>query len=176
MVREAGPGDAPAIARVHVDSWRETYGGIVPSGYLSSMSYGDYEGLWRRVLDGPGRYGIVYVAEGGPEGIAGFTSGGPRRGGGYPDYEGELYTLYVLAEHQGKGLGSSLLRAVADGLSGNGLRSMLAWVLYENPSRGFYEVLGGEVVGEQEIEIGGSRLREVAYGWKDVGELASPRG
>ena len=36
-VRPAIPEDAPAIARVHVASWRETYAGIVPDEFLASL-------------------------------------------------------------------------------------------------------------------------------------------
>ena len=39
LIREASPTDAAAIARVHVDSWRTTYAGIVPADYLANLSY-----------------------------------------------------------------------------------------------------------------------------------------
>jgi HAD superfamily hydrolase (TIGR01509 family) len=43
-VREATPADAGAIARVHIESWRSTYRGIVPDEYLESLSHeGDME-------------------------------------------------------------------------------------------------------------------------------------
>jgi hypothetical protein len=45
---------------------------------------------------------------------------------------------------------------------------MLVWVLADNPSRSFYEALGGELIGEQNVTIGGVDLREVAYGWPDI--------
>ena len=48
---------------------------------------------------------------------------------------------------------------------------MLVWVLAENPSRQFYEALGGQELGQQEITVGGATLVEVAYGWKDIGGL-----
>ncbi len=45
---------------------------------------------------------------------------------------------------------------------------MLIWVLADNPSRRFYERLGGQLVREAEVELGGQRLRELAYGWKNL--------
>jgi hypothetical protein len=36
-VRRAVSGDAASIARVHVESWRSTYAGIVPEAYLRSL-------------------------------------------------------------------------------------------------------------------------------------------
>ncbi len=50
---------------------------------------------------------------------------------------------------------------------------MLVWVLAENPSRRFYEVLGGKQLCEQEITIGGVTLVEVAYGWKNLHRLVN---
>ena len=47
----------------------------------------------------------------------------------------------------------------------------MLWVLRDNPSRGFYEALGGRVVGEKMQEIGGVAVVEVAYGWDDVERL-----
>ena len=43
-------------------------------------------------------------------------------------------------------------------------------------ARRFYEALGGTVVGEQRIEIGGVTLVEVAYGWPDAGALLKTAG
>jgi len=48
---------------------------------------------------------------------------------------------------------------------------MLVWVLAENPSRAFYDALGGIVVNSKMIEIGGRELQEVAYGWSDIHPL-----
>lgn len=53
---------------------------------------------------------------------------------------------------------------------------MLVWVLGDNPSRAFYETLGGRFLGEKDIEIGGVRLEEVAYGWTDIGRLEPKLG
>ena len=52
------------------------------------------------------------------------------------------------------------------------MRAMLVWVLKDNhPARGFYEALGGRYLREKTIEIGGTTLAEVAYGWADTGAL-----
>ena len=91
LIREATAADVPQIARVHVDSWRTTYAGIVPADFLEGMSYEDFEVRWRGWMSESGGYGIFYVAELPPDQIIGFASGGPRREDQYPEYEGELY-------------------------------------------------------------------------------------
>jgi hypothetical protein len=45
---------------------------------------------------------------------------------------------------------------------------MAVWVLARNPSRKFYEALGGKVIAEKEIERDGESFVEVAYGWNDL--------
>jgi GNAT superfamily N-acetyltransferase len=137
------------------------------------MSYEVFEARWRGWLGDPGGHGIFYVAELRSGRIVGFGSGCRRREGRYPEYEGELYAAYLLREHQRKGLGRQLLGAVAEGLAAKGRHSLLAWVLAENPSRLFYEAVGGKLLGSQEIEIGGVTLEEVAYGWDDTRKLAA---
>jgi L-amino acid N-acyltransferase YncA len=173
MIKEATAADVPQIAKVHVDSWRTTYAGILPATFLARMSYEDFEARWYGWMGEPGGHGIFYVAELPPRRIVGFASGGPRREGQYPEYEDELYAAYLLREHQHRGLGRQLLGAVADGLAAKGERSMLTWVLAENPSRSFYEAVGGKLLGSQEIKIGGVTLEEVAYGWDDTRKLAA---
>jgi GNAT superfamily N-acetyltransferase len=163
--------DASAIARVQVDSWRTTYAGIVPADYLARLSYGQQGQLWGHYLCTLSGAAAMYVAEAATKEVVGFAHCGPERSGN-PLYTGELYAIYLLAAYQRQGLGHQLTTAVANGLLHHGLSSMLVWVLAANPSRAFYEALGGQHVAEQEITIGAARLTEVAYGWRDVRELA----
>jgi hypothetical protein len=53
-VREARQEDAAAIVCVHVDSWRTSYRGILPEGFLAGMSYEGFEDRWRAWLRGVG--------------------------------------------------------------------------------------------------------------------------
>ncbi len=173
-VREARQEDAAAIAGVHVDSWRTSYRSIVPEGFLADMSYENFEDRWRGWLrDVEDPHWACRVAELPSGRIAGFASGGPRRGPAYPDYAGELYALYLLREYQRAGIGRRLFGSVARGLAEGGGTSLLTWVLARNPSRHFYDAVGGELLGSQEIEIGGARLEEVAYGWLGIEVVAS---
>ena len=110
------------------------------------------------------------IAEDDAEEVIGFASGGPARDE-EPDYAGELYAIYILQAHQRKGIGTRLTMEVAKRLIQKGIRSMMVWVLAENPSCQFYEAVRGEVVKQQDITIGGVSLPEVAYGWPDIQSL-----
>jgi ribosomal protein S18 acetylase RimI-like enzyme len=173
-VRSATPADAAEIAGIHVDTWRAAYGGIVPQDYLASLSYEESEEMWRRTTsEGGGNAGCVFVAEEGGTPF-GFSSGRPRTrfSQGLAEFKGVLDTLYVLPSRQRAGAGRQLVSAVAGHLTECGVSSMVLWVLEENKiARRFYESLGGTLIGEDSLELGGAELSEVAYGWKDLDVL-----
>ena len=167
QIRTATIADVAAIARVHVESWRTTYKGILPDDYLADLAYEQRERLWRRILSKPGGQRLVYVAEETPGNIVGFASGGRERSRD-PVYSGELYAIYLLENWQRQGLGRQLTVTLVGQLIQAGLTSLLVWVLAENRSRRFYEALGSQQVRQQPVTIGGAELIEVAYGWLDA--------
>ena len=172
-IRSASPDDAGSIARVHVDSWRTTYAGIVPAEYLAGLSYRDREAIWNRALSTEQTVGGSFVAETEGSDVIGFATYGPEREGN-KTYRGELYAIYLLEDYQRMGLGRRLVSAVVQGLVVNGFSSILLWVLEENnPACRFYESLGGERVSRKTITIGGVDLIEVSYGWRDISGVAS---
>ncbi|GAA0493658.1 GNAT family N-acetyltransferase [Salinibacillus aidingensis] len=160
-IRQALVSDALDIAKVQVNSWKTTYKGIVPSSYLNQMTFERRQPKWEELI----RKTPVFVAENKSGEIVGFANGGNERTGTYPGYPGELYAIYLLQEYQRMGVGQELWKNVVDVLRQNGMDALLVWVLKDNPSRFFYESLGAEEIDQKEIEIGGKRLIEVAYGW-----------
>jgi L-amino acid N-acyltransferase YncA len=123
MIRLALPNDAAEIARVHVDSWRSSYRGLLADEFLDSLSEAGYTDRWRRVIgDGASRVLVVEEADG----IVGFASGGRERAG-ESGYEGELYAIYIVAGSQRKGLGRELVHTMATALREKGLRDMIVW-------------------------------------------------
>lgn len=171
LVRPARRDDAEGMARVHVDSWRTTYPGIVPDAVLAGLSYSRRQELWSQMLAKAEQENhFIFVAEDEAGRIVGFADGGPEREGD-PEYMGEVYAIYLLKESQGRGVGRLLLEAVARSCFQAGCTSLLVWVLAENPSRHFYAHLGGKPVKVKPIEIGGVKLEEIAYGWSDTSRL-----
>ena len=173
MVRPAVLGDAAAIARVHVATWRTAYRGMLPGDFLASLTEAHYADRWRRGIgDGASR---VFVAED-TSGVVGFASGGRERAG-EDGFGGELYALYVHDRAQRRGYGRDLVRAVVGGLRDMGLSDMIIWVLRDNTgARAFYERLGGTYVRAQPITIGPTLLDEVSYGWHSLDDLGQDGG
>lgn len=166
LIRKARIEDAAGIAKVHVDSWRTTYKGIVPDTFLDNLSYEQRELIWKKGMN----ENNVYIAENENGQVIGFSTGGKERTGKYEAYTGELYAIYILKEYQGKGIGRLLVRSVVADLKDKNLNSMLIWAIEENPACHFYERLGGKKIDTEEIEIAGEILNEVAYGWADVAD------
>jgi len=161
-IRRSRQADARAMARIYVQSWHETYMGIVPAGYLSTMTVSGFVPMFLNEIRN-GRT-ISYIAEKPGVGAVGFISGGPERQSDCI-YEGEIYSLYVLNQYQKMGLGSRLVARLAEQFDKRGLYSLLVWVLKQNPSRKFYEKINGIYLRSDRIPLGGNLLEGVAYGW-----------
>ena len=170
--RPAEVRDAAAISHVHVQSWLTTYKGLVPEAYLASLNEAERVPAWERWLASD--IGAI-VAEIDGE-MIGFAAGGAIREP-LGDYDSELYTIYLLERVQGRGIGKALLTSVAEALVRKGHRSLMVWVLEQNPAVSFYARVGAQYLMSKQVEIGGVRLPEVALGWPDAGSLiGSTRG
>jgi GNAT superfamily N-acetyltransferase len=166
IIREATCDDAGPMAQVHVSSWQTTYRGMLPQDFLDQLAVLPRERYWAGLLCAPERIQHLYVAE--DDGaVVGFAVGGAERTGKY-NFLGELYAIYLLESHQRRGIGKQLVQAVFSELSRVGMNSVLVWVVSENPSRHFYEALGGEKVATQLVTIGGQTVEESGYGWQDI--------
>jgi GNAT superfamily N-acetyltransferase len=169
-VRPAVVEDAPAIAQVHVDSWRTTYKGIFPESLLDGLSVSDRTRSWDEILTRPPARLVTLVACDDAGRVVGFICGGAERTGQL-GCDGELQAMYLLEDVQRQGLGTLMIRRFARELRSTGFDSMAVWVLDRNPSRKFYEALGAKLITEQQIERGGQSYVEVAYGWSDLTEF-----
>jgi len=176
-IRRARPADAAAIGAVHVAAWRSAYPGILPDAFLSRLSVRrqatHYEATIRNRLG-------VHVATasgldagpaGGPARVVGFATSAPARPGAHKMGDGEIETLYVLDDWRERGLGRRLMRAAAAHLAAAGCKSAFVWVLRDNPSRWFYQRLGGRVAAEATVRVAGRMVVQTAYVWPDIEKL-----
>lgn len=171
MIRAATTADTTGLAKVHVDTWKAAYRGIVADSFLDELSYERSAKGWERALGASGSRQRVLVAEDDDGSIVGFASGGPNRDSDTP-FAAELWAIYVLPGNQGCGLGRRLLLQFAGAVLADGLDSLGVWVLEDNAKgRRFYEAMGGVLAGQRQVEIAGQSLREVAYGWPDIRTL-----
>ena len=133
QIREATVSDGPSIARVHIDSTRTAYRGVVPDEYLAALDYNQRSLGWSKILGDPKNLTHMFVADDDAQGLVGFASGGPEHQSN-AKYDGEIYAIYVLEDYQRKGVGRQLVAALANRLQSEGMHSMLVWALLENPA------------------------------------------
>lgn len=176
-VRRAAPDDLQGMARVHVETWKTTYRGIVPDNRLDRLSVeADIAAGFGSWLREPPSGVAQFVALTSTEEVVGFALACPNREPD-PDFTGELGAIYVLRSHQGHGVGTALVREAVRFLVSTGKTSMIVWVLEENPYRRFYERLGGIPVRKRlrQSRVAGAPVPEVSYGWKDIRALVNVR-
>ena len=171
LIRDATAADAPAIARVHVASWQSTYAGMLPARYLAGMTKRTAEARWRMTLPerSPGSGTVVAVDEGGL--VVGFSSFGAERRD-IDGFAGEVFALYLLDDAKGQGTGRLLMAASAERMLAAGVRSAIVWCLAANPTRWFYERMGGVRIADRPGRFAGTDILEVAYGWRDLVPLS----
>jgi ribosomal protein S18 acetylase RimI-like enzyme len=173
--RKAQAGDAPALAGVHVQAWRETYTGLLPQRLIDARTLEKRTAQWIEVLSDRRGEGVI-VAEP-AAGIAGFIWIGPpttENALKTPGYDAYIHALYVVAATQGQGVGRELLRLGAAKLLGDGCRSLSVHVLSANPARRLYELLGAHFIAEETHDAGGDSWAPCVYGWHDIRPLISP--
>ena len=170
IVRTARLPDANGIARVHRESWRTTYAGILPLEVIAREAGRKSEPAWRHALAHESGANATFVAELPGEGIVGFSFCGEARRP-IEGLEAEIYALYVLQPWQRRGIGRELVRQSARHFVRNGLFGFYLWVLKANRARLFYEALGGMPCGEKTERLGGHPFAEVAYAWHDLTAL-----
>ena len=162
-IRQSRISDAHSISCIYVQTWQDTYLGILPFDYLIRMSIARHEQAFRRELRS--RKIVSFVAEDRHE-LVGFVTGGNERHGSQI-YSGEIYTLYVVKGRQRQGIGKQLISALARQFYHNGVYSILVQVLKENPYRHFYQKMNGVHLQSEMMPFAGKTLEFEYYGWID---------
>jgi ribosomal protein S18 acetylase RimI-like enzyme len=160
--------DEPAIARLHADSWRAAYRGILGDDFLDDTVVANRRELWRaRFSEIDRKDQLILVGEEHGE-IQAFACAFLDAD---PEWGTLLDNLHVLPGLKGRGLGRQLISAVAEHIRRHGLHSMLhLWVYEKNDQAcGFYERLGG-IVSDcvSETAPDGSHVNVLRYGWREL--------
>ena len=165
VCRPARLADTRAISEVYIDTWRSTYAGTLPDHVLVGMKPDKLSVSFARALKH--RTEIIMVVDQPGHGITAMGSAGENRDA-HSSYAGEVYTLYVHPDFQNEGIGETLMAHLFSALVQSGYNSAVIWVLAPNPSRFFYERMGGQRAGERKETLWGTTLQEWAYGWTDL--------
>lgn len=177
LIRRATAHDAADVARIHVQSWQETYHGMMPQSFLDALDVTQRTQRWKQHLQNPAAFPMFVALI--DDQVCGIAGAGERRPPSDDDgnaaaaqpYDSEIYLIYVLKGAQGKDLGRKLMRAMSASLSAIGLKRPMLWVAAENRSSQFYEHLGGKEFARKTEVIAGADLEEIGYGWQHMSAI-----
>lgn len=165
-IRPAVPADAETCARIHVSAWEASYRGIIPDEEFEKRPLERRQVQWREWLH-TGNPTLVACDEDGD--VLGFA--GARLLDGSLGYDSYLAMLYLRPDMTGKGLGKTLLRAIAGKLFTAGARNMLLRTLRLNANaRAFYERMGARFIPEG-VDVDAGVFDDVAYAFDDLHAL-----
>jgi GNAT superfamily N-acetyltransferase len=161
QIREAKPDDAVELARVHEETWRSTYQGIIPHLHLERMIARRGPRWWHQSIKRGGGMAVM-TFNGQPQGYASY---GPARHA--PNRTtGEIFELYIAPCFQGLGMGKKLFVDARRNLERRGLRGLIIWALAENePACDFYSWQGGKRVATAPEQYGRVQLQKIAFSW-----------
>ena len=161
-LRRAGPADAEALARVHIDSWCAAYRGIVPDAFLDRLDYARRAAQFRQWL--APEAAATYVAEEDGE-VRGFMMLGTSRDAGVDKaVTGEIWGIYLAPNQWRKGIGSRMCGYAEELLSSQGFGVITLWVFEANAAaRRFYEAMGFRADGTVSEMNADAPLKVVRY-------------
>lgn len=161
-IRRATPDDAPALAKVHIDSWQSAYRGLVPDSHLAKLDYGRRAGSFRESLSTHSEE--TYLVEQNGEVVGFLTLGACRDSDVDHDTTGEIWGIYLGPQHWRKGIGRFLCREGERILQSRGYVKAVLWVFEANEqARGFYEAMGFKADGSTKVLNPGAPLKVVRY-------------
>jgi ribosomal protein S18 acetylase RimI-like enzyme len=158
-IRQTKAEDNEAIAAISIKCWQDAYKDVFPKGLLDNLSL--EERLKQRLnwFNSPNKYSIVALSE---DKIIGFCDYGESR---RPQFApGEIYSLYVLPEYKGFGIGKFLSLKAMEHLSSVNLAPFIVTTLEVNtPAHKFYEKLGFKEISHIMTEVGDKLYKETVY-------------
>lgn len=151
---------------VNTYAWNETYRGIVADEFLDKIKNELKQNVERlekefdktKIEEPDYKRFLLYVDEE-PVGVVAICNSREEK---YPN-SGELCSLYLLNKAKKKGYGKILFEKAKQELKNMGFNDMIIYCLKDNPTKTFYEHLGGELVFEKVKNIGGKDLIENVY-------------
>ncbi|AWA31446.1 GNAT family N-acetyltransferase [Flavobacterium magnum] len=153
-ITEAQANEFNLIQYIVDKTWPVAYGKILSKAQLDYMIalFYSLETLNRNLESG---HRFYFAKEGGT--VLGFL-GIEHRYKGNPVTR--IHKIYMLPEAQGKGVGKQFIGFAEDLASKSGSEKLSLNVNRYNPAIGFYERLGFENVGSEDVEIGNGYLME----------------
>jgi ribosomal protein S18 acetylase RimI-like enzyme len=174
IIREATEADAVAIARLHADSWRATYRGVLSDDYLDNRVHDERLKVWQeRFSKTFSKPMFVLLADINTR-LGGFVCVFPEENARFGSF---VDNLHVAQQYHRRGIGRRLMSEAAARLLRDGSSSgVYLWVVEQNQNaQRFYEKAGGIVSGPEEISTpDGHPAVAFRFHWPDPKLLIVP--
>lgn len=158
--------DSEAVGRILAEGWRQAYSGFMPEEELRlrinpENRKAEIESWLSGEFD-PDRELLLIAERDGR--VVGFV--GARIG----DHDGlgaggKIPLLYIASDMQRRGIGRRLLHEAAGWLKTNAPGPVVISAFEQNPFRGFYDAIGGQVAKRIEVAVGAFTWPVVLYLW-----------
>jgi GNAT superfamily N-acetyltransferase len=165
--------DYHSIAKLHIDSWKNSYRGILSDDYLDNRVEAERMNYWHDRMKNPKVNQVILLCEetGSLLGFVGFYVDDDEVLGTYID------NLHVQKELKGQGIGKLILQEVVKWIKQNAqYQKMYLWVYEANHSaRVFYQKVGAINNETLDLENPFDKDQKVAtcrYIWSDFEVLS----
>ena len=161
-IRRAADADRPAIARLHAQSWRDTYRAMLPDSLLDGTLDAIMAERWAGQAIEAEDAVLVVEADGA---LLGFAAT-------WQDEPPYIDNLHVAAGARSRGIGRLLLAETARHFLALGAKGALLHVVVGNDrARDLYLALGGSPAGIEEKDLYGTMVPNERIEWDDLHAL-----
>ncbi len=156
---------AQAIARLHHETFVDTYIGKMPAAKIEEAARPEFVDSWRLRIQNMPLQSVLYGAFIGKE-LAGFAGAGlPRERWGY---QSEIYSINIPARFQKRGLGRKLVLACAEFCLNLPAENLYLYCMTSNSNAvAFYRHLGGQLSARVAERDG---YQDQAFVWNDLAQ------
>ncbi len=164
-IRRIEEKDIETVVDITIESWRDTYKGIISDDFLNDMDRKEL--IERRKKDYNQNGFIVAEVNGQVVGFCRYTTENIFSKQ-YEKVDSQICAFYLRPRFKRKGIGSKIFKKVIKELKNNGNKKMIIGCLKDNKDgRMFYEKMGGKIYDERFFEInekdGIKKYKEVVY-------------
>ncbi len=147
------------MVKIHTAAWERAYGGFMDGDFIRRKNL-TRRAKWEGILSEPQSKHYIIRNNGTAVGMVSVDL--PREGDDGKTYE--IFGLYLLPEHEGKGYGREAVSFAEEKIRSMGYETAALWVLEPNwNARGFWERLGYTSDGEEKMSYYDRPIKLIRY-------------
>lgn len=162
-IRKVEKKDLPFIVDIRIKGWQSAYKDVIDDEYLANLNNERNERIAKMEAGYNENNFIVAELNGEIVGFCRYITDNSFS----PEVKGadcELTAIYVRPDLKYCGIGTKIFKYVMEDFQKQGKTKMILWCLKDNePSKKFYNKMGGKVIKEKTVEIGNKKYIECCF-------------